>query len=127
MGTEGQLGWILEDGYGNMGYFSGGIGLYIQKDNKIVGVASLSTFSANGGGCGDAKDQICDLSDINSVVEAIYESDKKYFDINVSTKIYTKEMGKPEIFKNIRHILKFDDKKFKYDLGDVNKPYDAQK
>jgi hypothetical protein len=122
-GSDGQLGWILEDGYGNMGQFAGGIGIYLQKDNKIVEVADLSTYAGNSGACGDAKDQICDLSDINSVVEAVYAAKKKYFDLKVSTKIFTKDMGKAAVNKDIVKVIPFDDQKFTYDLGDVNKPY----
>ena len=125
-GSDGQLGWILEDGYGNMGYFAGGIGLYLQKDNKIIEVADLSTFAGNAGACGDEKDQICDLSDINSVVEAVYAKNKKYFDLKVSTKIFTKEMGKAAVNKDIVKVIPFDEQKFTYDLEEVNKPYRSQ-
>jgi 2-polyprenyl-6-methoxyphenol hydroxylase-like FAD-dependent oxidoreductase len=121
-----NLGWILEDGYGNMGYFAGGLGLYLQKDNKIIEVADLSTFAGNAGACGDAKDQICDLSDINSVVEAVYAKNKKYFDLKVSTKIFTKEMGKAAVNQDIVKVIPFDEQKFTYDLEEVNKPYRSQ-
>jgi hypothetical protein len=116
----------LEDGYGNMGYFAGGLGLYLQKDNKIIEVADLSTFAGNAGACGDEKDQICDLSDINSVVEAVYAKNKKYFDLKVSTKIFTKEMGKAAVNQDIVKVIPFDEQKFTYDLEEVNKPYRSQ-
>jgi len=122
-GTDGQLGWILEDGFGNMGQFSGGMSLYLQKDNKIVQVADLSTYAGNSGACGDAKDQICDLYDIKSVVEAVYAKNKKYFDLQVSTKVFMKDMGKPEVNNDIVKVIPFDDQKFTYDLVEVNKPY----
>jgi hypothetical protein len=83
----------------------------------------LSTFASNSGSCGDAINQICDLSDINSVVEAVYAKNKKHFDLKVSTKIFTKEMGKAAVNKDIVKVIPFDDQKFTYDLGDVNKPY----
>ena len=122
-GTDGQRGWIIEDGFGNMGQFAGGMSLYLQKDNQIVAVADLSTYAGNSGACGDAKDQICDLSDIKSVVEAVYAKNKKYFDLQVSTKVFMKDMGKPAVNNDIVKMIPFDDQKFTYDLGDVNKPY----
>jgi hypothetical protein len=125
-GSDGQLGWILEDAYGNMGNIAGGISLYLQKDNKITEVASLSTFAGNAGACGDAKDQICDLSDINTVVEAVYAKNKKYFDLKVSTKMFTKEMGKAAVNTDIVKVIPFNDQKFTYDLEEVNKPYRSQ-
>jgi hypothetical protein len=125
-GSDGQLGWILEDAYGNMGYIAGGISLYLQKENKIIEIADLSTFAENGGACGDAKEQICDLSEINSVVEAVYAKNKKYFDLKVSTKIFTKEMSKAAVNKDIVKVIPFDEQKFTYDLEEVNKPYRPQ-
>ena len=109
-----------------MGNIAGGISLYMQKDNKITEVASLSTFAGNAGACGDAKDQICDLSDINTVVEAVYAKNKKYFDLKVSTKMFTKEMGKAVVNKDMMKVIPFNDQKFTYDLEEVNKPYGSQ-
>ena len=127
VGSDGQLGWILKDGYGNMGQFVGGMSLYLRKDNKIIQVADLSTSASNSGACGDAINQICDLSDINSVVEAVYAKNKKHFDLKVSTKIFTKEMGKVAVNKDIVKVIPFDEQKFTYDLEEVNKPYQPEK
>jgi hypothetical protein len=125
-GNDGLLGFIVPDGGGNMGYFSGGISLYLQKDNQIVEVASLSNYSDNSGACGDSSSQMCDLKSINSVIETIYDSKKRYFDIKVATRDESKVMGKAKQVKDTVKVISFDDKKFAYEIGDVNQPYVAQ-
>ena len=122
-GNDGQLGFILANGDMHQGYAGGTISLFIPKDKKIVEVATLNTYYGNEGACGDPKDQLCDLNTINSKIETVFDSGKKYFDIKVQTKKDAKEMGKAAIQSEKTSVIKFDEGKFVYDIGDVNKPY----
>jgi hypothetical protein len=121
IGSDGQLGLRLVNGYGNQGVFSGSLALYMQKDNKIVEVAELNTYSGNSGACGDEKDQICNLFEEDLVVEVVNAASKKYFDLKLTQKTADKEMGKPMIKSEKTYVIQFDEKKFAYDLEKFNK------
>ena len=121
IGSDGQLGLRLVNGYGNQGVFSGSLALYMQKDNKIVEVAELNTYSGNSGACGDEKDQICNLFEEDLVVEVVSAASKKYFDLKLTQKTADKEMGKPMIKSEKTYVIQFDEKKFAYDLEKFRK------
>jgi hypothetical protein len=123
VGNDGQLGWLLNDGGGNMGVFGGVISLYLQKDNRITEVATINNFFSNTGACGDPSSQICDIEDLNSVIETVYDGQQRFFDIQVSTRKESKAMGKPAVVKNTVKLIQFNEQKFAYELGDVNQPY----
>lgn len=122
-GNDGQLGFILTNGDMHQGYAGSTLSLFVQNGKKIVEVATLNTSYGNEGACGDPKDQLCDLNSIDTKVEAINDSGKKFFDLKVQTKKESKEMGKAAVKTEKSATIKFDEAKFAYDIGDANKPY----
>jgi hypothetical protein len=122
-GNDGQLGFILTNGDMHQGYAGSTISLFLQKDKKIVEVATLNTSYSNSGACGDPKDQLCDLNSIDSKIETVYDSSKKYFDLKIQMIKEVQEMGKKALKVDKSSTIKFDESKFAYEIGDTNKPY----
>lgn len=122
-GNDGQLGFILTNGDMHQGYAGSTLSLFLQNGKKIVEVATLNTSYGNEGACGDPKDQLCDLNSIDTKIETINDSGKKYFDLKIKTTKESKEMGKAAAKTEKSAIIKFDEAKFAYDIGDTNKPY----
>lgn len=124
-GNEDQFGFILSDGDMHQGYVGSTISLFLQSGKKILEVATLNTSYGNEGACGSPKDQICDLISVDSKIETIFNSNKKYFDIKVETTKESKEMGKTSKKTEQTTIIKFDDSKFIYQIGNANNPYNG--